>query len=108
MYLLKFLREFIAILGKILGAKILANPISFLGVTSVFCLAIYMCWLDGTILFRLEEIIGIGIFYIIFLGVFMDKKALNSKDVKNDKLGAKEEIKQNNISLINFVKNIKK
>ena len=79
MYLLKFLRKFITILGKILGAKILANPLSFLGVTSVFGLAI-----------------------------FMDKKAISSKDVDNDKLRGKVEVKQNNISLFNFVKNIKK
>ncbi len=92
----------------IVGAKILANPLSFLGVTSFFIISLYMYWLEnGGIDFSIKNNIAFGTVYIIALSIFMDKDPPISRNVDN-KIEDKVEIKQNNISLFSFFKNTKK
>ena len=103
-----FLRKFIKRVLCIIGAMILANPLSFLGVTGFFTIAVYMCWREsGEVNFNIEECIALMLVYIIALSVFMENEVAKFHK-KDNKSGNKVEIKQNYISLFNFFKNTKK
>lgn len=105
---MNFLREFIKEVLRILEDKILANPVSFLGVTGFFIVILYFNWLENRWeSWTIHDFTIFGIFYIISLSLFMDKKASNPRKSGN-KIEDKMEIKQNNISLISIFKNIKK
>lgn len=102
---IRFVKECIKELLFIVGAWIKANILAFCGVTAFFVIAIRINPIS-----TLENGIAWLILYAIFISATFDNKPNLQRTVAEDKYEAHERvnIKQNNISLINVFKNIKK